>query len=278
MFTQVLTSVPKAGKYAVRSQSSFLSNSWFRAALQGDEAAAADAVQLRQQLAEAQAQLQAATTQAATLQRQLDSERTAAAGVRRQMEAGEAERTATRKAAARQCAAAEAAQQRAEADARAARAELAAGIAEVRLAEQGTELSRQVLKYSEHNMCSAEFPREVSAALCQHVPEPCHGKLCWQFCDVETCSCGCVCLTWLMHTRLSRCKFCLRADGGEGSRHLEGGAGLPEHRDAAAAGAGLGRQLKRLPRSSDSQVRLGMEGQAALCPVHFALLSGEDAF
>ena len=96
-------------------------------------AAAADAEQLRQQLAEAQAQLQAATTQLATLQQQLDAERTAAAGMRRQLEAGEAERNATRRAAAKQCAAAEAAQQRAEAGARDARAELAAGKAEVRL-------------------------------------------------------------------------------------------------------------------------------------------------
>ena len=157
-FNQVLTFVPKAGNHAVRSQSSFLSKSWSRAALQGDEAAAADAVQLRQQLTEAQAQLQAATTQAATLQQQLDSERTASAGVRRQLEAGEAERTATRKAAARQCAAAEAAQQRAEADARAARAELASSKAEVQLDEQGLGFSaRQVLKYLVHIVIFAEL-------------------------------------------------------------------------------------------------------------------------
>jgi chromosome segregation ATPase len=136
--------------------------------------AAADAEQLRQQLAEAQAQLQAAraeaatlqqqlaeaqaaTAEAATLQQQLDAERTAAAGMRRQLEAGEAERTATRKAAARQCATAEAAQQRAEADARAARAELAAGKAEVRLDEQGLGFStRQVLEYLVRNVYFAE--------------------------------------------------------------------------------------------------------------------------
>jgi hypothetical protein len=132
-FPQVLSPVSKTGSPAACGQGSFLGRSWYHAALQGDEAAAADAVQLRQQaaeaqaqaqavtteaatlrrqLAEAQAQAQAATTQAATLQQQLDAERTAAAGMRRQLEAGDAERTATRKAAARQCAAAQTAQQR----------------------------------------------------------------------------------------------------------------------------------------------------------------------
>lgn len=125
-------------------------------------------MQLRRQLAQAQAKAHTATIEAATAQQQLDAERLAAAGERRQQEMeqdatrdaavrqcaaavaaqrrAEAEQEATQEAAARQCAAAEAAQQqaeaaqqRAEADARDAHAELAAGRAEVRPAGKGLQ-------------------------------------------------------------------------------------------------------------------------------------------
>jgi hypothetical protein len=85
-----ITHVSKSGSHAACSQSSFLGNLWSCAALQGDQADAADAVQLQQQLAEAQGQAQAATTEAATLQRQLDSQQVAAAAMQRQQEAAAA--------------------------------------------------------------------------------------------------------------------------------------------------------------------------------------------
>ena len=111
---------------------SLASLKWSHDVSQIGEAVIVNVVQLRQRLAEEQAQAQAATSQAATLQQLRESER----------QQQEEEREATRVAAVRQCTAAEAAQQRAEAakrraeaDARAARAELAVGKAEVRPVE-----------------------------------------------------------------------------------------------------------------------------------------------
>ena len=98
------------------------------------------ALLLRDQLASAKAQAQAANAEAATLQQVLDSERAAVAGVQRQLVAvwqllqGErrllkADREAAHAAAAHQSAAAEAAQRKAEADA--TRAELSSLKAQV---------------------------------------------------------------------------------------------------------------------------------------------------
>ena len=107
------------------------------------------ALLLRDQLAAAKAQAQAATAETATLQQLLDSERAAAAGERQQLEAEkqqletnrqrckayqrllEAEWKAPRVAIAEQCAAVEAAQRQAEADAKAARTELSSFKAQV---------------------------------------------------------------------------------------------------------------------------------------------------
>jgi hypothetical protein len=140
--------------------------------LQAPGITASDAAALRGQLAEAQAQAQAAVTETAILQQQLDSERAAAADERRQLEAKqqrleaerrllEADREAASTAAAERCAAAEAAQRRAEADAEAARMELSSFEAQVPC------MWLSAFRSSGDACCDTIEP-SAGAAACQH--------------------------------------------------------------------------------------------------------------
>ena len=179
------TILSPAGKFASCSQSSFLGDLGCHTALQEDEAPAVDVEQLRQQLAEARAQAQTATEEAATLQRQLDSARTATAARKRQLvEEREAARAAAATDAMR-CAAAKAALQRAEAAAKDARTELAAVKAEVR-PTAGRGLCVDTCLSFRWQGQSAESARETSAALCCH----CHGRLCWNVYSITPCVCA----------------------------------------------------------------------------------------